>query len=80
MRDGRAVGRVALAAVHERMLVELVSHGLADRSGCTAVDDAHRRKTGEGRIVHEEAFAQAEVNTPLSSLWASGALGGMPLL
>ena len=43
VRDRGSVGGVALAAVDERVLVELVADCRADGPGGTAVDDAHAR-------------------------------------
>src|SRR6266550_2231403 len=55
MRDGGAFGRLALLSLDERMPVELVAHGRADRSRAPAVDDAHLREACERRVVDERA-------------------------
>ena len=49
--DGRAVGAVGDRLVDQRMLRELVSHGLAQRTGSAAVDDPHLGTPGHVRGV-----------------------------
>ena len=61
MRDRRAVRRVALAAVDERMAVELVADGAPDGAGAAAVDDTDRRQTRERGVVDERPNGLARV-------------------
>ena len=51
----------ALAAVDERMPVELVAHGRPDRAGAAAVDDAHLGEPGERGVVDERAHGLARL-------------------
>ena len=65
MSDCGAVGRVALAAVDERMPVELVPHGRPHRARSTAVDDADAGQAGEGRVVDERPHRLPRLLRPL---------------
>ena len=65
MRDGRAVRGVALAALDERVPVELLADGGAHRSGAAAVDDADARQAGERGVVDERADRLARLLRPL---------------
>ena len=44
MHDGGAVGRFRLAALDERVAVELLAHGRTHGAGAAAVDDPHERQ------------------------------------
>ena len=55
MRHGRAVGRVALAPLDERVPVELLAHRGTDCARAAAVHDPDGREPGERRVVDEGA-------------------------
>ena len=53
--ESRPVRGIRHLLFHERVLRELVAHGLTDGSGAAAVDHAHLGQAGEGRRVDKVA-------------------------
>ena len=67
MSDRRAVRRVALAALDERMAVELVADRRAHGSRAAAVDDTDRREAGERGVVDERPDGLARLLRALTA-------------